>query len=161
MTSALEIGLRCGFSLRLTLCSQVTVSGMHTRRQSLLLGDTPAQISQLHPFFFTEGGAKALVVFGSNPGELTEHLVSARREMQRVITAILRAPPTLDDAFGLEIIDQQHHAARHHPEMICQYLLTDARIGRKLPEQPRIRSRQPNLCHAFAKTTRPMSAHLG
>ncbi len=133
---------------------------MHTRRQPLLLSDTPAQFSQLHPFFFTEGGAKALVVLYSNPGELTQHLVSPRRKVQCVIAPILRAPPPLDDSLGFELIHQQDHAARHDTEMICQHLLADARIGRNLPEQPRIRSHQPNPCNAFGKTTGPMCAHL-
>jgi hypothetical protein len=134
---------------------------MHTRRQPLLLGDTAAQISQLHPFFFTEGGAKALVVLCSNPGELTQHLVSPRRKVQCVIAAILRASPPLDDSLGFEIINQRDHAAGHCPEMFRHCLLADARIGRYLPEQPGIRSRQSNLCNSFGKTTCPMGAHLG
>jgi hypothetical protein len=134
---------------------------MHTRRQPLLLGDTPAQISQLHPFFFTESRAKTLFVLCSNAGELTKHLVSSLRKLQSVIAAVFRAPPALDDSLGFEFIDQRDHAAGHYPEMPGQCLLADARIGRNLTEQPRIWSRQPNLRNSLGKTTRPVRPQLG
>ena len=139
----------------------MTISGMHTRRKPLLLGDTPAQISQLHPFFFTEGGAKTLFVLRSNAGELTKHLVSSLRKLQCVIAAIFRAPPALDDSLGFEFIDQRDHAAGHYPEMSGQCLLADTRIGRNLAKQPRIWSRQPNLRNSLGKTTRPVCPQLG
>ncbi len=145
----------------LSLCSQVTVAGMHARGKPLLLGDAPAQVSQLYPFFFAEGGAKALLVLCGNPGKLTQHLASLRCEVQFVIAAILRATAPLDDAFGFEFIDQQHHAAGHYPKMFRQRLLADAGIGGNLSQQPRIGSCQPNLRHAFGKTTPPVSADLG
>ena len=134
---------------------------MHTRRQPLLLGDTPAEIFQLHPFVSTESGAKMLFVLCRNAGELTKHLVSSLRKLQCVIAAIFRAPPALDDSLGFEFIDQRDHAAGHYPEMFRQCLLADPRIGRNLPEQPRIWSRQPNLRNSFRKTTCPMCPHLG
>jgi hypothetical protein len=134
---------------------------MHTRRQPLFLGDTSAQISQLHPFFFTEGGAKTLFVLCSNAGKLTKHLVSSLRKLQGVIAAILGAPPALDHSLGFEFIHQRDHAAGHYPEMFRQRLLADPRIGRNLTEQPRIWSRQPNLRNSFGKTTCPMRPQLG
>jgi hypothetical protein len=115
----------------------------------------------LHPFFFTEGGAKAVFVLRGNSGEFTKHLVSSLREVQSVIAAIFGAPPALDDSLGFEFIDQRDHAAGHDPEMLRQCLLADARIGRDLPEQSRIWSRQPNLRNSFCKTTRAMCPHLG
>lgn len=107
----------------------------------------------MHPFFFTEGGAKVLFVLCGNAGELTKHLVSSLRKLKRVIAAILGAPPALDDSLGFEFIHQRDHAAGHYPEMFRQCLLADPRIGRNLSEQTRIGSRQPNRRNSFRKTT--------
>ena len=134
---------------------------MDTRRQALLLGDTPAQISQLSSLFFIEGGAKTLLVLRRHAREFTQHLASSLRKMQCVIAAILRAPPALDDALSFEVIHQRDHAAGHYSEMLGQCLLADTRVGRNLSQQPCIRSRQPNLRNSFGKTARPMRPHLG
>lgn len=115
----------------------------------------------MHPFFFAEGGAKTLFVLCSNPGEFTNHLVSSLRKLQCVVAAIFRAPPALDDSLGFEFINQRDHAAGHYSEILRQCLLADARIGRNLPEQPRIGSRQPDLRNSFGKTACPMCSHLG
>ena len=114
---------------------------MHTGSKTLLLGDPSAQIPQLDPFFPAERAAETLLVLGSNPGEITQHLVTPLRKMKCIVTAILRAPPALNDSFGFKFINQRHHAAGHHPEMFRQGLLTDARVGCDLPQQPRIGSR--------------------
>jgi hypothetical protein len=133
---------------------------MDPRCQPLVVGDAPQQLSELRPFFFIQGGTKALFVRRGNAREFSEHLAPSLGEVQRVVAPVLRTPPTLKDSLCFEIVHQRDHAARHHPQMLRQCLLADPGVGRNLAQQARIRSRQPKLRNSFGKAARSVRPHL-
>jgi hypothetical protein len=131
-----------------------------SRRESLLLSDSPEQFRELLALRFAEGRQKTFLMFTCNSTDLLQNGVSLVRQVKRVLSPVLGVRTALDQGTLFEAIEHRNEPAGMNAEFRGKFLLArsggnlqkaqDAGVGRR-----KCQGRKP-----FGKPRRRVSTNL-
>lgn len=108
---------------------------MHAGGEALLGGDFLAQSHEGGALVGIEGGAEVRFVLGGEAGDFFESLSAGFGEDKRICASVAGFAMALHQPAGLEIVNENDHAAGEDAEAFREFLLAAIRHGSNHPQQ--------------------------
>lgn len=135
-------------------------AGVDARGETLLGGDGFEQAGELCVLGVVERGADVVLMRGADRTHLGHHAGALRGEVQGVVAAVLCVPPSFDEPFALQAVDQCDDPARYDSQLLGQGLLAASRLGGDHAQQPDVGGDHSEFADPLGEPRRGVSTHL-
>ncbi|HKR27447.1 MAG TPA: hypothetical protein VJS11_08325 [Acidobacteriaceae bacterium] len=131
------------------------------RREALLIGYALEQVVELAALGFRERGEQGGLVLAGDQAEGDEHVAAIGGEVEGMAAAVVLIAAALDEAAGVQRVEQGNEAAGNHLEASREGLLRDARCAAEDAQDPGMRGREADGQQALGEARGGVAADLG